>query len=454
MKKLFSIVTAATLFASAAVAQEMKPCGLDELRNKIIQNNPSAEYVMDQYEEQMNFLTEHPIAAKSTAGEDTIPVIFHIVLNKAHINLLGGPSGIAARCNSQIAALNRDYNAANADSSLIPAAFKPLYGNANIKFALAHTTPQGGATPGYTIDTVTVTGFDPSVQGTVGSGYICSDAKYSSNGGADGWNAQKYMNVWVVNTAPGGTQGGFTAGIAMHPSMTNSFPLNEWGVVIHFGSFGQRENPNQYFVSSLEEGRVLVHEIGHYLGLWHTWGNDQGGCQSDDGIADTPPQDYSTQSYCPTFPLTDACSPNSPGVMYMNYMDYASEDCQHMFSKGQVARFNTTTTSTYPQLVTNPELTRYPVSTAVSTVASTDPTFTISPNPAKNTAYINMGSKATEVQKIIVTNGVGQVMNIINPEAGREIYSVDLQSYASGMYYIQCQYDGGNRETQKLVVSQ
>ncbi len=453
MKQFFSMFAAAALLSTAAGAQEMKPCGLDELRNKLIQNNPSISHEMQQYEQHIAMLEEYGSMNKSTAANDTIPVVFHIVLTGVQINQLGGVQGIINRCSSQIAALNRDYNAANADSTAIPAAFKPLYGNAKIHFGLAHTNPQGGPTPGYTIDTANVAGFDPSDQGSYGSGYVCSDAKYSGAGGADGWNGHKYLNVWVVNTAPQGTQGGFTAGIALHPSMTNSFPLNEWGVVIHYGSFGVRQSSNQYFVNSLDKGRVLVHEVGHYLGLWHTWGNDQGGCSSDDGIADTPPQDFSTQSYCPTFPLTDACSPNSPGVMFMNYMDYASQSCQVMFSKGQVTRFNLTTDNTYPQLVANPDLTRYPVGTAVGNIANNEVAFTVSPNPAKNTANINVGSAAKDLKKIIITNSVGQVMSMINADANQATYTVDLQSYAAGMYYIQCQYNNGV-ETQKLVVTE
>ncbi len=453
MKQLFSMFTAAVLLSTSAGAQEMKPCGLDELRNKLIQDNPTIAHEMQQYEEHVAMLEEYGSMGKSTAVEDTIPVVFHIVLNSFQINLLGGVQGIMDRCSTQIAALNRDYNAANADSTAIPAAFKPLYGNAKIHFGLAHTNPQGGSSPGYTIDTTTLAGYDPSAQGSVGSGYICSDAKYSSAGGADGWNGHKYLNVWVLNTAPQGTQGGFTAGIALHPSMTNSFPLNEWGVVIHYGAFGARQYINQYFTNSLDKGRVLVHEVGHYLGLWHTWGNDQGGCSSDDGIADTPPQDYMTQSSCPAFPLTDMCSPNSPGVMYMNYMDYSSEGCKTMFSKGQVARFNLVTTNNYPQLVANPQLTRYPVSTAVGNIANNEAAFTVSPNPAKNTANISVGSGAKDLKKIIITNGVGQVMSMINAEASQSTYTVDLQSYAAGMYYIQCQYTNAV-ETQKLVVTQ
>lgn len=429
----------------------MQPCGLDEVRKKMIQDNPSLQFEFDQYEQQINQIAAAQAMSKSTAITDTIPVVFHIVLRWQHINNLGGIQGIIDRCKSQIDALNRDYNAQNADSVNIPAAFKPLYGNAKIHFGLAHTAPNGAASPGYTIDTVTIAGFDPMAQGSYGSGYICSDAKYAAAGGADAWNTAKYLNVWVVNTAPNGTQGGFVAGIATHPSMINQLPAVELGCVIHYGTFGRREAGNQYFINNLDSGRVLVHEVGHFLGLWHVWGNDQGGCTADDGVADTPPQDVATQSYCPTFPLLDNCTPTGNGVMFMNYMDYSSENCQHMFSNGQVAKINAAANNSYPSLTTHPELIRYPIVTGVSQVAGNAPAFTVSPNPARNTVMVNVAGNNTQLRKISIINNVGQVMNAITAENGRDIYAIDVQGLSAGMYFVQCAYQNGV-ETQKIIV--
>ena len=83
--------------------------------------------------------------------------------------------------------------------------------------------------------------------------------------------------------------------------------------------------------STLDRGRTLTHEVGHWFLLIHIWGD--GGCNVDDGVSDTPNSNDPNYG-CPTNGKT-ACSSID---MHMNYMDYSNDECMYMFSAGQSTR--------------------------------------------------------------------------------------------------------------------
>ena len=84
-------------------------------------------------------------------------------------------------------------------------------------------------------------------------------------------------------------------------------------------------------------GMACVHEVGHYLGLRHIWGDPitGSGCEVDDGISDTPNQNAASQFTC-NFDL-NSCTDNPLDYpdMVENYMDYSSDDCMNMFTLNQ-----------------------------------------------------------------------------------------------------------------------
>ena len=127
------------------------------------------------------------------------------------------------------------------------------------------------------------------------------------------------LNVWTCK--PG------VLGWANLPTYyPESSPLH--GVVVHYQTL-----PGGSFLL-YNRGFTLVHEVGHYLGLLHTF---QGGCaKPGDGIPDTPAEALAYQgSDCKNPP--DTC-PTRPGRdPIRNFMDYSADECLTHFTKDQVA---------------------------------------------------------------------------------------------------------------------
>jgi len=305
MKKVITLVFA--VLSCVAVQSQNRSCGTMQNLDEIRQNDPQLDQRMQVEESAIqNWIANNP--ENSMLNVLTIPVVVHVIYKTSSQNIS------TAQVLSQIDILNEDFRKLNADVSSVPSAFSAVAADVEIEFCLAVRDPNGNVTTGITRTSTTSSSF---------SGY--TSMKYTSSGGHDAWNTSKYLNIWVCNLASG------LLGFATFPGGSSSTD----GVVCdyaYFGDIGTATYPYHL-------GRTATHEVGHWLNLYHIWGDSNCG---NDYVSDTPTQQGSNYG-CPTFPSTSNCTGNgSNGDMFMNYMDYTNDACMYMFSSGQKTRMRAT----------------------------------------------------------------------------------------------------------------
>src|SRR5690554_3433919 len=261
----------------------------------------------------------------------TIPVVVHIVHNTPQQNIHDSV------VYNQIMTLNEDFQRKNADTVNLRSDFDFVVGGSNIEFRLAAIDPDGNPTSGITRTSTTTESFMDFFGMMTGDMSSMEAVKNDTTGGIDPWDQSRYLNIWVCNMAITGF-GPMVLGYATPPSGLTNWPPGSTGgmkdgVVIQFEAFGSN-NPNDLGLGTEVRGRTATHEIGHYLGLRHIWGD--GDCTQQDGIDDTPNATDKSEG-CPL--SANTCVDDIQGLdlpdMVENYMDYSNETCQNTFTKGQ-----------------------------------------------------------------------------------------------------------------------
>ena len=260
--------------------------------------------------------------ARSEAEVYLLPVVVHVVHNGEEIGVGGNLS--EAKIQQQIGILNEDFRRRNADAINTPSIFQSIAADVEVQFVLAKQNPDRQATNGI----VRIEGSQSSY--TFSNDILLKQESY--------WPSEDYINIWVaqVNFLGWATLPETSLQGISNPE-TN--PLFD-GVVIDADWFGINDNTGGTFDSF---GQTATHEMGHFLGLKHLWGDSN--CMASDFCDDTPPAvspNDGLGSPC-SFPGPNSCSNDLPDVpdMFMNYMDYTNDECMNLFTEDQKTRMRT-----------------------------------------------------------------------------------------------------------------
>lgn len=291
--------------------------------------------------------TERLINNRSITAVYNIPVVIHIVHNGDCVGT--GENITDAQAISQLTVMNNDFRRLAATPG--GANTTGLAVDTEINFILAKRDPSGQPTTG--IIRREINPYTNNVANGAGGPDWETRTDVENMKTATQWDPTRYLNMWIIR--PGGAAlpaglGGLL-GYAQFPDATGLGGLNPSGgaantdgVVCAFDSMGTKNLNDGTFLLNpgYDEGRTMTHEVGHWLGLRHIWGDDAcpavatNVATNEDFVADTPAS--ADANY--TCGVVNSC-PAPGNDQVQNYMDYTPDACMDTFTAGQKARMQT-----------------------------------------------------------------------------------------------------------------
>ena len=348
----------------------------------------------------------------STVSLITIPVVVHVVYHSDAENISD------AQIKSQIEVLNADFEKRNGDTTAIPSYYRSLAANCGFRFGLALQDTNGQATTGVIRRYTDVTSFS-----------INDGIKSATTGGDDAWDRDRYLNIWVGN---------LNSSVLGYSSIVGG-PKATDGVVVLYSAFGT----TGVAAAPFNRGRTATHEIGHWLNLIHTWGDDS--CGNDD-VADTPPQQG--PDYGDPTGIKLSCSNEPYGNLYMDFMDFTDDIGMHLFTNGQRDRM---------RALFVPGGFRYPLLSSavpvemddtVVTVADAGSAIAVFPNPATSGVTVSMTDNSSLGGVLGVYDLTGR--RVVEMRITSLSIQLDVSALKSGVYFIVAG-DEAHRRVVKLV---
>ena len=420
LKLLLSVFLVSFLASAEQPKSHPDKCGIVKYMDYLRSNDPSraAQDVIDENLLQQN-LSNQSVSRISNLVY-TIPVVVHVVYRTNAQNISD------AQIQAQIDVLNEDFGRTNPDSVNTPPGFTSVAGSTNFQFCLAQQDPAGQLTNGIDRRLTTLQSFQAN-----------DDVKSYATGGLDAWDVNKYLNIWVCN---------LSGGILGYGELPSSVHTTTYGVVVAYDAFGKGGSA----ASPYNLGRTCTHEISHCFRLYHIWGDDNGTCSGSDYVNDTPNKGDATFG-CLTYPALDNCTAVSPGIMFMNYMDYSDDNCLNLFTKNQASRMFTAINSYYPTLLTSDRC-NPPVTNIDKTPA--DYSFNIYPNPSSGVFIVDM-TKTKDIGQTAnfkISDSLGKIIidkQVLQPSGS--VHELDLSGLSSGVYSLTV-YNESYSRTERIML--
>ncbi len=416
--KLFAAILLLLNFSSILVAQEkssLHMCGHEIHMNQMEAKIPGYKKQIDKV-----FGLAKQRGSRSVRSNDIyrIPVVVHIVWNRPEENLHD------SLIINQIEVLNQDFRLSNPDRDNVREIFKERQSDTRIEFELKEI-----------IRVKTSATFIPLLI------TLPDEVKKSSEGGSDASDTEFALNIWVCKIQPVPFLGAQILGYAYPPADLPNWPAGVAasspeldGVVVDFRCFG-RNNPLDSLLpagmSLGPQGRTTTHEVGHYLGLRHIWGDGSllGGssCNADDGVEDTPNQGRQSNSDCNANQNTCTDVADDEPDMIENYMDYSDQACQNTFTKGQMEIMR--------GVLEGPRngLLQLNTSTAVELSNSH---LKIYPNPAQHALHI-LNHTDLGITELKIFNQLGvEMLSMASEQFSGENITLELADWNPGLYIV------------------
>ena len=324
-----------TLFGKPVKAGTINPnkglirCATTEYEEFLQEKNPK-RMSNAQFEAWLNpLVAKYKVAkanSKTAATIITIPVVVHVVHSGQAIGT--APNTTDAQIQSQITVLNQDFRKLLGTPGYNT---NPVGADVEIEFVLAKQDPNGNPTNG--IDRVNFT------QPSWSEYEIETILKPNTI-----WDPASYLNMWSLkftdNTLLGYAQ--FPDGSSLGGLSVSGGPANTDGVVSSYDVFGSSDFGGSFLLAPpYNKGRTMTHEVGHWLGLLHIWG--------DGGSRDSNTKDCNASDFCDDTPIAgwenydclttyDSCPTDLGNDMTENYMDYTNDECMNIFTQNQKDR--------------------------------------------------------------------------------------------------------------------